>query len=256
MAGDTELDPGGAEAVTFTARRLDARRPEPDPPAHPSLVVLTDPGGAGSEAIRGLYYGLRNALGGAPLGVVGVCSAARGEGRSTVAANLAFMAARETGQPTALIDADLRAPRLASLLGLDGEVGLSDVLANRADLEAVLVHHRTGGVTIVPGGRPEPEPARRFTSPRFARFLAQIRQDYDEAILDLPPLACADARILATQCSGVMLVVRAGRTASSLAREALASIGGAKVLGSVMNDVAEAEAPSLRAARLALPGAR
>jgi capsular exopolysaccharide synthesis family protein len=258
MPIDLEVERAAAEDATpvAVARRVDARRPEPEAPAHGSLVLLHEPGGAASEAIRGLYYALRQALGGAPLGVLGVCSAARGEGRSTVAANLALAAARETGQPTALVDADLRSPRLATLFGQDGEVGLSDVLANRADLEAVIVEHRSGGIALVPGGRPEPEPARRFTSPRFARFLGQMRNHYDEIIFDLPPLACADARILATQCTGVVLIVRSGRTDATLARDVLASMPGAKVLGAVMNDVAEAEAPVLRAARLALPGAR
>lgn len=251
--GQGSWDRNGATAV---AQRIDARRPEPDPPAHPSLVVLHSPAGSAAESIRALYYSLRHAIGGAPLGLLGVCSASRGEGRSTVAANLALMAARETGQPTALIDGDLRAPKLAQLFGFDGETGLSDVLANRTDLEAIVQEHRSSGVSIIPGGRPEPEPARRVTSPRFVRFLAQIRHDYDEAIIDLPPLACVDSRLVARQCSGIILVIRSGRTDAALARDVLATAEGAKVLGAVLNDVPEREAPVLRAARKALPGAR
>jgi capsular exopolysaccharide synthesis family protein len=251
--GQGSWDRGGATAV---ATRIDARRPDPDPPAHRSLVVLHQPAGSAAEAIRALYYSLRHALGGAPLGLLGVCSASRGEGRTTVAANLALMAARETGQPTGLIDGDLRAPRLSRLFGYDGEIGLSDVLANRTDLEAVVQEHRSSGVSIIPGGRPEPEPARRVTSPRFQRFLAQVRHDYDEAIIDLPPLACVDSRLLARQCSGIILVIRSGWTDAALARDVLATADGAKVLGAVLNDVPEREAPVLRAARRALPGAR
>lgn len=246
--------PDGGVAVV--AQRIDARRPGPEPPAHRTLVVLHEPAGAAAEAVRGLYYALRRALGGAPLGVLAVCSPARGEGRSTVAANLALVAARESGRPVALVDADLRAPALARLFGVDGEVGLSDVLANRADLDAVTFDHPRAGVTLVPGGRPEPEPARRFTSPRFARFLAQMRQRYDEVVMDLPPLACADARLLAGQCSGALVVVRAGRTELSLARDVLAGLDGTRVLGVTLNDAHEAEAPVLRAARRALPGGR
>lgn len=242
--------------ATAVAARVELRRTGPQPEAHPSLVSIRQPAGVAAEAIRALYYALRQANGGAPLGVLGVCSSGRGEGRSTVAANLALMAARETGQPTALIDADLRAPGLAALLNVDGEVGLSDVLANRADLEAIIADYGDTGVAFVPGGRPEPEPARRFTSPRFARFLAQIRHRFDEAVVDLPPLACVDARLVARQCTGTVLLVRSGRTDGTLAREILAQAEGVKILGAVLNDVAEAEAPLLRAARLALPGAR
>ncbi len=228
----------------------------PVPAAHETLVALHQPAGAAAEAFRGLYYALRRAVGGAPLGVVCVLSAARGEGRSTIAANLALVAARETGQQAALVDADLRAPALHRLFGVDGEVGLSDVLANRADLEAVVWTHPTGQVALVPGGRPEPEPARRFTSPRFARFLAQLRNQFDEVVVDLPPLACADARLVAPQCSGALVVVRSGRTDATLARDSLAQLDGVRVLGAVLNDVALLEAPQLVATRRALPGGR
>jgi capsular exopolysaccharide synthesis family protein len=251
---EERLEAHGGPAIT--AQRVDVGRPGNDPEGHVSLVMMHDPAGASAEAIRGLYYALRRAQGGAPLGVLAVCSAARGEGRSTISANLALAAARETGQPTALIDGDLRAPSLARLFGIDGEVGLSDILANRADIEAVVYQHRTSGVSIIPGGRPEPEPARRFTSPRFARFLAWTRNHFDEAIIDLPPLACADARIVAPQCTGAVMIVRSAQTDAALVRDALAALDGVKVLGAALNDVAEAEAPVLRAARKALPGGR
>lgn len=251
--GELERRPARASA-TATAERLDAGRPGPVPEADRTLVVLHDPAGDAAEGFRGLYYALRRALGGAPLGVLGVASAARGEGRSTVAANLALVAARETGRQTALVDADLRAPRLHQLFRVDGDVGLSDVIANRADYEAVLCEYPGTGVTLIPGGRPEPEPARRIASPRFSRFLAQVRNGFDEAIVDLPPLACADARLIAPQCTGVVLVLRSGRTDAQLARDTLGLLDGVRVLGAALNAADEADAPSLRAARRALPG--
>lgn len=219
----------GAQPIV-QAQRLDARAGT----VSPRLVVVTHPTSAAAEAVRCLYYALRRAQGGAPLGVLGVVSAVRGEGRTTIAANLAFCAARETGQPTALVDADLRAPGAHLLAGLDGDVGLSDVLANRADLDAVSIAHEAG-VTLVPGGRPEPEPARRFLNPRFARFLAQIRHRFDEVVVDLPPVAFADARLLAPACTGVLLVVRAGVTQAQSVAETVAALEGARVLGQVLN---------------------
>lgn len=237
-----------------TAHRLDARRPGPEPRSDKTLVVIHDPAGAAAESIRCLYYALRRTLGGAPLGVLGVVSPDRREGRTTIAANLALMAARETGGQTALVDCDLRDPRAHELFGMDGEVGVSDVLANRADFEAVLVEHPSAGIVLLPGGRPEPEPARRFASPRFVRLLAQLRNRFDEVIVDLPPLAFADSRLVAPQCSGVLMVLRAGRTDAHLAREAVSSLQGVKLLGLTLNDVDEVDAPTLRVARRALPG--
>lgn len=242
------------QIVTVAAERLDVRRPGEKPKADSTVVVLHEPVGAAAEHFRSLYYSLRRANGGGPLGVLAVVSAARGEGRSTIAANLAAIAARETGRPTALVDADLRGPTLHRLMGMDGEVGLSDVLANRADLEAVTWELDAGELTFVPGGRPEAEPARRFLSPRFQRFLAQMRHRFDEVVMDLPPLACADARLLAPQCNGALFVIRSGYTEEDLAKEAVASLDGVKLLGATLNDASEGEVPALRAARRALPG--
>lgn len=238
------------------AERLDVRRPDSDAPADPRLVVLHEPGGAAAEAFRSLYYSLRRAAGGAPLGVVGVTSSARGEGRSVVAANLALVAARETSRTCLLVDGDLRVPALHRLFGQDGEMGLSDVVANRCDLNAAIVAHGGGNVDVLAGGRPESEPARRFASPRFQRCLAMLRQRYDEAFIDLPPAPFADTRILAAQCSSVVLVVRAGRTGKSLVTEAVQSLEGARIAGVVLNAASEVDAPVLSASRKALPGRR
>jgi len=239
--------------VLVDAQRTDRRRPGPAPEAHGSLKTVHEPAGAAAESVRALYYALRRALGGAPLGLLAVTSAARGEGRSTLAANLAFAAARETGVATALVDADLRRPALHRLVGADGEVGLSDLLANRADFDAALWEH-PAGVTLLAGGRPEPEPARRFTTPRFLRVLSQLRHSFAEVVVDLAPLAFADARLVAAQCDAAVLVVRAGRTDAALAREAATLLDGVRLLGAVLNDASEVDAPTLRAARLALPG--
>jgi capsular exopolysaccharide synthesis family protein len=239
-----------------SVQRLDARRPGPTLILPPKMVAHTQPAGAGAEAFRALYYGLRRALGGAPLGVLGVLSAARGEGRSTVAANLALTAARESGLPTALVDCDLREPGLHAFVGAEGELGLSDVLANRADLEAAVIECPGTGVALLPGGRPDPEPARRFTTPRFARVLAQLRNRFDEVIVDLPPLAFVDSRLIGPQCSGLLFVVRSGVTDAAVARELLDGLEGVKLLGATLNDASENDAPALASARKALPGGR
>lgn len=242
--------------VVAVAERLDVGRPGASTPVDSRLVVLHQPAAAAAEAFRSLYYSLRRVANGAPLGVVGVTSSARGDGRSIVTANLALMAARETSRPTGLVDADLRAPTLHRLFGQDGELGLSDVVANRCDLGAAIVAHGGGGVDVLAGGRPEPEPARRFASPRFQRSLAMLRGRYDEIFIDLPPATFADGRLLAVQCSHVVVVIRAGRTGQALAEESLSALDGARIAGVVLNGASEVDAPALAASRLALPERR
>lgn len=240
--------------VVAVAERLETGRADA-PPLDARLVVAHAPEGAAAEAFRALYYSLRRAQGGAPLGVLGVTSADRGDGRTLASANLALVAARESGSQTLVVDANLRTPTLHRLFGLDGELGLSDVAANRCDLPAAIVSHGKAGIDVLAGGRPDPEPARRFASPRFQRVLALLRERYHEVIVDLPPAPFADTRLLAVQCSSVVVVVRAGRTGTGLAREALEALAGARVAGVVLNAASEVDAPALRAARKALgPG--
>jgi protein-tyrosine kinase len=232
------------------AERLDGLRPVPA--AHRALVASRSPAGADAEAYRALYAAIRTARDGAPLGVLGVTSAARGDGRSTTAANVAFVAARETGREVALVDADLRRPGLHRLLGCDGEVGLSDVLANRADDEAAVWHHPSG-IAFVAGGRPEPEPARRLRHPRWLRFLGHLRSRFDEVVIDLPPLALTETRLLLAHCDGAVLVLRAGLTGARQIRDAVGEGLPTRLYGTVLNGACEADAPGLAAVRRALP---
>jgi Mrp family chromosome partitioning ATPase len=248
---DPNVSPETVETSSWpVAERLDGLRAVPQ--GHRTLVAANAPGGHGAEAYRTLYASLRSSLEGAPLGVLGVASPARGDGRSTTAANLAFVAARETGREVALVDADLRRPGLHRLVGSDGDVGLTDVLANRADDEAVLWHH-PGGVAFVAAGRPEPEPARRLRHPRWLRFLGMLRSRFEDVILDLPPLALAESRHLLGHCDGALLVVRAGRTMPTHVREALGEGLPTRLYGSVLNGASEADAPMLATTRRALP---
>jgi MinD-like ATPase involved in chromosome partitioning or flagellar assembly len=152
----------------------------------------------------------------------------------------------------ALVDADLRRPGLHRLIGCDGEVGLSDVLANRADDEAAFWHHPEG-VLFVAGGRPEPEPARRLRHPRWLRFLGHLRSRFDEVVIDLPPLVLAEARFVIGHCDGIVLVLRAGRSSAREVRDALGEGLSTRLYGTVLNAAHESDAPGLAAVRLALP---
>ena len=127
----------GTNGPAIMAQRVDARRQVNDPEGHASLVMMHDPAGASAEALRGLYYSLRRALGGAPLGVLAVCSAARGEGRSTIAANLALTAAAYREGPAA---GEQVALRLRELLFEEG----TDV-ADPEVLREVARAHGVGG---------------------------------------------------------------------------------------------------------------
>jgi tyrosine-protein kinase Etk/Wzc len=177
-----------------------------------------------------------------PIRVVLVTSALPGDGKTTVATNLALTMASE-GKRVLLIDADLRGGRVDAMLGLPLSAGLGDVLRSQQAFEAAVMKVPAGGgreVHVLPRGTAKADPAALLASDKPRELLARARELYDMVILDTPPVnAVADAALLSRQCDGVLVVARAGVTA----RDALAfameqlRIVHAPVIGAVLNDV-------------------
>jgi capsular exopolysaccharide synthesis family protein len=227
------------------AETLKATAPAAAPESR--LVALAAPESAAAEQYRVLHHRLLRLAARRPLRVVAVTSAGRGEGRTTTAANLALTAARE-GRATILVEADLRRPTLAALLGLAPRAGLADVLDGRAELAQATA--RLGPLAVLCAGdvRDAAEAAR---SPRAAALLEQLRAAHDLVVLDAPPaLAFSDGDRLAGAADGAVLVVRAGMTPRQVVRLALESLG-ERTAGIVLNDV---DADSVAHGRWLYPG--
>lgn len=200
---------------------------------------LHDPSGfAPREAIRKLRTNLRYVDVDAPPHSIVVTSSAPGEGKSTVSANLARVMAR-AGQPTLLIDADLRRPMVADEFGIDGAVGLSQVLAGAVALDDALQTSGTRGLALLPAGHVPPNPSELLGSRRMHELIDELSRRYF-VIVDAPPvLAVTDAQLLSRHVDGAIVVTVSGRTRSAgLDRsvEAIRAIGG-KVYGVVLNRV-------------------
>lgn len=175
-------------------------------------------------------------------------SSTSGEGKSTVAWNLAAAAA-ETGGRTLLIEADLRRPGLkhksGTTLSLDG---LSTVLSEQTSLEDAIRHYESPGgtgVDMLYSGPTPPNPADLLESDNMRELLDQARSRYDITIIDTAPaLVVADAIPLFGQVDGVLVVARLGHTT----RDGLSRLHvhlqrlEAPVLGVVVNSVARGEA--------------
>lgn len=141
-----------------------------------------------------------------------VVSPGRGEGRSWLSANLAVMFS-QLGQRTLLMDADLRSPRQHSLFGLTNRTGLSSILANRGELNAV---HRIASLldlSILPSGPQPPNPQELVSRPAFAKLLEELSEQYSVIIIDTPAAAYADAQVIANRASGALLLARRHLTA-------------------------------------------
>jgi non-specific protein-tyrosine kinase len=168
-----------------------------------------------------------------------VTSSVQGEGKTTTVVNLAVTMAL-AGKRVVVIDADLRKPRVAEYLGIDGTIGLTNLLAGQNELSDVLVRWRRGLVFVLPSGPIPPNPAEVVGSKSMSLVIDFFASRFDVVLIDAPPLLpVSDAAILAAAVDGAILVVRDGKThGSELARaaESLRQVN-ANLLGTVRNFV-------------------
>lgn len=165
-----------------------------------------------------------------------VTSAVQGEGKTLVAANLAFAMSGVEGLRVLLVDADLHAASLADLLGIKPPAGLSTYLLNGKRLSDIQWHVNPS-LVVVPTLRQQENSAELLNGDRMKEFVQHAMRDYDLIVIDAPPvLAVADAQVLASLVDAAILVVRAGSCPFDLARNAVELLQ-TKVVGTVLNGV-------------------
>ncbi|QHC60064.1 polysaccharide biosynthesis tyrosine autokinase [Rathayibacter sp. VKM Ac-2760] len=194
--------------------------------------------GITAEAFRALRTGLRFSSVDDETRSVVITSANQAEGKSTIASGLARVMA-DSGQRTLLIDADLRRPTVAKLLGIDGAVGLSEVLSHQIPVEDAIRPTATEGLFALPAGHIPPNPSEMLGSSAMRALIERLAEDYF-VIVDAPPiLPVTDASIVATVVDGIVFVVASNRTRRpevTAARRIVQQVHG-RVLGTVLNMV-------------------
>ncbi|WP_420098192.1 polysaccharide biosynthesis tyrosine autokinase [Corynebacterium sp.] len=149
-----------------------------------------------------------------PPTVIAVTSGMPGEGKSTLATNLA-LALADDGERVCLVDADLRRPRVAEYLDgdLQSEVGLSTVLSGAAEVDDILQDSGRDGLSVITSGPQPPNPAELLGSRRFRDLLADLDARYDYVVIDASPvIPVTDAALVASAADGVILAVRHAHT--------------------------------------------
>lgn len=190
-----------------------------------------------TESYRKLRTNLRFLDVDNPVRVLVITSSVAGEGKSTTAVELARVLA-EGGERVLLVDGDLRQPKVATYLGLEGSLGLADVLAGTTDLESVIQRWGGAGLSVLASGSIPPNPSELLGSRAFGELVAKVRGEFDHVIIDSPPLLpVTDASVTSVMVDGVLLVVRYGRTTQRQVNTAVESLNTveARILGAVIN---------------------
>ncbi|MEV7398572.1 polysaccharide biosynthesis tyrosine autokinase [Aeromicrobium sp. NPDC092404] len=169
--------------------------------------------------------------------VITITSSLAGEGKSTTACNLAIALA-QAGSQVALVEGDLRRPRVSEYLGIEKSVGLTTVLVGRVSLDAALQQAATPGLDVLASGSLPPNPSEILQTNAMRSLVSELRHRYDIVLIDAPPLLpVTDASLLASISDGAILVVRHGETGLEEVRTATARLSsvGARLLGTVLS---------------------
>ena len=208
----------------------------PDPDAR-DLFIVREPGSPQAEAIRILRTNIRFLAVEPPLRRLLITSPEQGEGKTTVAANLAVSLAA-VGTGVLLIECDMRRPALGGLFDIKEEPGLSNVLAGDVPFNIAVRETAYPGLRVLCAGTPAPNPSDLLSGIRMSKLLEGAAKFADMVIIDTPPwLPVADAALLAPKSDGVMLVVRAEKTRKNKALELRRNLEqlNARILGVTVN---------------------
>lgn len=169
--------------------------------------------------------------------IISVTSTKPAEGKSTVLYNLAKSFA-ENGDKVILLDCDLRNPSIDEIAGVNFNLGITNYLTGKADINDVIIKDREqSNLDLVLTGPIPPNPSEMLASKIFANLIKNLAETYDYVFLDTPPAGLfTDAPIVATLCDGVIFAIKSADTKREDIAQALDSLKkvGANILGTVL----------------------
>lgn len=190
------------------------------------------------EAFKTLRTNVMFSLPGNESKCIGIVSANRGEGKSSVALNLGISFA-QIGKKVIVIDCDLRLPTIASKLEIDSKPGLSNFLSGNSDMNDELIKHSDEyGIDVITSGDIPPDSTTLIGSKHMDRMIEMLKEYYDYIILDFPPVTLVtDAVLLTHLVDGYLLVIKHNASEMQRISNMLRQLGfaDAKIIGYVYN---------------------
>lgn len=172
--------------------------------------------------------------------VIAIASAGSGESKTSVSTSLAASIAGATNKPTLLIDADLRSPDVARVLGVASKPGLAEVFAGKATLTEAIHPSSQSNTYILPAGEHRVNPHHILNGSKVDHLFNSLRSKFSTILVDTPPILGASEALVYTKAADLVLfcslsgVSRAKQV--KVAVERLHSTG-ANVAGAVLSGV-------------------
>ncbi|MBK8418007.1 polysaccharide biosynthesis tyrosine autokinase [Candidatus Villigracilis saccharophilus] len=203
------------------------------------IYVARAPRSPVAEAFRALRTNLEFSAKDTPIKSLIVTSGGPGEGKTTVASNLAAILSH-SGKKVILMDADLRRPRVHKYTGVSNTVGLSDILAAEQKIEIndyLQTLENLPDLHLLPSGGLPANPSELLGSEKMRQLLADLSGSYDYIIIDAPPMLVSDPQVLLGLVDGVLLVLVPGKTPRDVVSAVKEQVShtGVRLLGVVFN---------------------
>ncbi len=248
VAPPAPAEPGlrGLPSVPSLAKPAPSPQAAPATDARPGLsvssvepqngaVILAD--GPNAEACRHLALRLRGVMDERRARSVAIVSAERGDGKTTVACDVAIaLATLSREREVALVDLDLRKPSIVKYLSVPHQAGVEEVLLGRSSLEAVRVSVELPPIDVFPVVTPQDAAHELLTLPAMAALIADLERRYSTVIIDTPPAPLVpDATLILRHVAACAPVVRAGKTRARSLKRLLECLPREKLVGWILN---------------------
>ena len=207
-----------------------------------TLLLNNDSSFSVKEAYKALRTNIIYSVAQNEHNIITISSPEAGVGRTVSTLNTAISFA-QMDKRVLIIDADLRRPQIHTLLDMDNQIGLTNIIVGANSIPEAIKYNKTYNLDVLTSGKKAPNPTELLASSNMKELLQELSAHYDYIFIDTPPvMAVSDAIVVSKLATGMILTVKEGQTGYSTIKEALATLNlvDVKVLGMLLtNDKVE-----------------